>query len=73
MQSSSTQTVGRSGLFLRKVRSLRVADRRRRFQFCMERFQSVGRLFLQQCNFVILAARQPESLMVSRAAVYHVL
>src|SRR5271163_1697126 len=26
----------------------------RRFQFCIERIQDVGRLFLQLCNFVIL-------------------
>jgi hypothetical protein len=73
MRSSSTRTAGRFGLLPRKVRSLRVADRRRRFQFCMERFQSVGRLFLQQCNFVVLAGRQPESRLVSRAPVYHIL
>src|SRR5271154_2753642 len=29
---------------------------RRRFQFCIERIQDVGRLFLQLCNFVILGS-----------------
>jgi hypothetical protein len=37
-----------------------VWESRRRFQFCVERFQSIRRLFLSLRNFVILAARQPE-------------
>jgi hypothetical protein len=37
----------------------------RRFQFCIRRFQSIGRLFF--CNFIILPARQPESHAVSPA------
>jgi hypothetical protein len=45
------------------------AEGRRRFQFCIERFQSVGRLFLQlpeTGTFVILKARLPEPRTVSR-------
>jgi hypothetical protein len=45
----------------------------RRFQFCIERNQSFGRLFLQQRALVILAARQTESRAVRRAPVYHIL
>src|SRR5271170_3181790 len=41
---------------------------RRRFQFCIERNQSLGHLFLQLCNFVILA----ESRTVSRAPLYYI-
>src|SRR5271163_3279808 len=41
------------------------AERRRRFQFCILQFQSVGRLFLQLCNCAIVAARQPEARTVS--------
>ena len=40
--------------------SASVWESRRRFQFCVERFQSIRRLFLSLRNFVILAARQPE-------------
>jgi hypothetical protein len=47
--------------------------RRRRFQFCIGRFQSVRRLFSFFCNFVILATHPPESGTVSRAPVYHIL
>jgi hypothetical protein len=45
----------------------------RRFQFCIERNQSFGRLFLQRRALVILAARRPETHAVSRAPVYHIL
>jgi hypothetical protein len=44
-----------------------------RFQSCMERLQRVRRLFLQLCNFVILALVQRESRTVSRATVYQIL
>ena len=52
-----------------------MAERRRRFQFCITRFQSVRRLFLQLRirNFVVLASRQPESRTLSRAPVYQIL
>jgi hypothetical protein len=50
-----------------------MAARRRRFQFCIERPQSIRRLFLQLRNFVVVAARQPESRTVSRAPPYHIL
>src|SRR5271170_5608813 len=40
-------------------------DRRRRFQFCVERFQSIGRLFLQLPQTGI-EARLPELRTVSR-------
>jgi hypothetical protein len=46
-----------------------LGERRRRFQFCIERFQSIGRLFLQLSQtgiFVILEARLPEPRTVSR-------
>jgi len=45
------------------------AEGRRRFQFCIERFQSIGRLFLQLPEtgiLVILEARLPEPRTVSR-------
>jgi hypothetical protein len=44
-------------------------ERRRRFQFCIERFQSIGRLFLKLPKpgiFVILEARLPEPRTVGR-------
>src|SRR5271170_4942872 len=44
-----------------------MAERRRLFQFCIEGFQSVGRLFLELRNFVVLAAPEPEWRTVSRA------
>src|SRR5271154_6096174 len=42
----------------------RSEDGGRRFQFCIEPFQNVRRLFLQLSNFVILAAPEPEPLVV---------
>ena len=33
---------------------------RRRFHFCIERFQDLGRLFLQLCSFVVLAGWSAE-------------
>ncbi len=58
----------------RRVR--RRSERRRRFQFCIERFQSIGRLFLQlpqNRNLVVLAARQPEPRTAGRAPAHQML
>ena len=46
LPSCAAKTAG-SSVDRRFRRSLRVAERRRRFQFCIERFQIVRRLFLQ--------------------------
>ncbi len=58
----------------RRVR--RRSERRRRFQFCIERFQSIGRLFLQlpqNRNLVVLGARQPEPRTAGRAPAHQML
>ena len=47
-------------------RARRGGGRSRRFHFCIERLQSVRRLFLQLRNFVIPAARRPEARTVGR-------
>jgi len=54
----------------RALRRLREGEeRRRRFQFCMQRFQSVGCLFLQLSH----SCGPQSERMVSRAPVYHIL
>jgi hypothetical protein len=61
----ATLAVGRSkprGRSLANELALRFRRRRRRFQFCIERFQSLGRLFLQllqPCHSCGLAHGQP--------------
>jgi hypothetical protein len=61
MRSCSSRPRHRASAIVECIRGVQTAEGGRRFQFCIERFQSVGRLFLQlgnlvTFNFGILAA-----------------
>jgi hypothetical protein len=64
MRSCSSRPRHRASAIAECIRGVQTAEGRRRFQFCIERFQSVGHLFLQlgnlvTFNFGILAALGP--------------
>src|SRR5271170_3419408 len=67
------RNVGFQGFASRALFPTSPTGDRRRFQFCIERFQGLRRLFLQLSNFVILAVRQPEPRTVSCPPVYQIL
>ena len=85
MRSCSTRPRHRASAIAECVRGVQTAEGRRRFQFCIERFQSVGRPFfpfLQLGNLVTFnlvtfnfghSRSSRSERTVSRAAVYQML